>query len=77
MEEGKIMIDITSEQKQFLKDYVSNIDELIAADDLGELLSAIDDAIVDNIMNNKIEPNEPDEIGIKIQQVYDQIYNQN
>lgn len=71
------MIDITSEQKQFLKKYVTNIDELIDADDLGELLSAIDDAIVDNIMNNKTEPNEPDEIGIKIQQIYDQIYNQN
>lgn len=77
MEEGKIMINITSEQKQFLKEYVTNIDELIAADDLGELLSAIDDAIVDNIMNNKIEQNEPDEIGIKIQQIYDQLYNQN
>lgn len=71
------MINITSEQKQFLKEYVTNIDELIAADDLGELLSAIDDAIVDNIMNNKIEQNEPDEIGIKIQQIYDQLYNQN
>ena len=34
----------------------------------------IDDAIVDNILDHN---DEPDEIGIKLQRIYDQIYNQN
>lgn len=68
------MISITEEQKIYLREQSVDIGEALENDDLGELLLAIDDAIVDNIVDNN---DEPDEIGIKLQQIYDQIYNQN
>lgn len=68
------MISITEEQKNYLREQSVDIGEALENDDLGELLLAIDDAIVDNIVDNN---DEPDEIGIKLQQIYDQIYNQN
>ena len=51
-----------------------DINDALRNDDLGALLLVIDDAIVDNIVDLN---DEPDEIGIKLQRIYDQIYNQN
>lgn len=68
------MINITEEQKQYLKEQNVDIREALENDDLGELLLAIDDAIVDNIVDHN---DEPDETGIKLQRIYDQVYNQN
>lgn len=68
------MINITEEQKQYLKEQNVDIREALENDDLGELLLAIDDAIVDNIVDHH---DEPDETGIKLQRIYDQVYNQN
>ena len=51
-----------------------DIGPALEKDDLGELLLAIDDAIVDNILAHN---DEPDETGVKLQQVYDQVYYQN
>lgn len=65
---------IKNEQIEELKPYIENIDELIQNDDVQELLDAIDDVIVDNILGNN---DEPDEEGIRLQRIYDQIYNQN
>lgn len=65
---------ITDEQINELKPYIENLDELIAADDVEALLEAVDDIIVDNILGNN---DEPDDEGIKLQLIYDQIYNQN
>ena len=65
---------VNDEQIEILKPYIENIEDLISNDNLEELLEAIDDAIVDNILTNN---DEPDEEGIKIQRIYDQIYNQN
>lgn len=62
------------EQIEALKQYIENIEDLIASDDVQELLEAIDDIIVDNILGNN---DEPDEEGIKLQKIYDQINNQN
>lgn len=68
------MINITEKQKQYLKEQKVDISMALENDDLGELLLVIDDAIVDNIVDHN---DEPDETGIKLQRIYDQIYNQN
>ncbi len=65
---------IKDEQIEILKPYIENIDELVQNGSVQEVLDAIDDVIVDNILGND---DEPDEEGIKLQKVYDEIYNQN
>ena len=66
---------VTEEQIKKLKPYIKNIEELIAADDVNEVLLAIDDVIIDNILSHA--DNEPDAEGIRLQLIYDQIFNQN
>lgn len=68
------MIIVKPEQLKELKSYIDNIEELIVADDIQNLLDAIDDVIVDNILENN---DEPDDEGIRLQRIYDQIYMQN
>lgn len=68
------MIIVKPEQRRELKSYIVNIEELISADDIQNLLDAIDDVIVDNILGNN---DEPDDEGIRLQRIYDQIYMQN
>ncbi len=65
---------ITSEQRVVLDKYAPDTIQYVEKDDLGEFLTALDDHIVDDILANN---DEPSEIGIKLQRVYDQIYNQN
>lgn len=65
---------IKDNQIQILKPYIKNIDELVQTSSVQEVLDAIDDVIVDNILGNN---DEPDEEGIKLQRVYDEIYIQN
>lgn len=71
---GCNMIVIKEAQINELSSYIENIDDIIANGDIQDLLDAIDDVIVDNILGNN---DEPDEIGIKLQRIYDEIYNQN
>lgn len=65
---------IKNEQIEALKPYIENIEDLIAEDNVQLLLDVIDDAIVENILGND---DEPDAEGIKLQKVYDEIFNQN
>jgi len=65
---------IKEEQVKKLKPYIENIDELIKGDDVQAVLDAIDDVIVDNILGNN---DEPDEEGIALQKIYDEVFNQN
>ncbi|MCD7817848.1 MAG: hypothetical protein LUH07_02195 [Lachnospiraceae bacterium] len=65
---------IKSDQVEELKPYIENIEELIDTDDVQSVLDAIDDVIIDNILGNN---DEPDEEGIKLQRIYDQIMMQN
>ncbi len=65
---------INNEQIEILKPYIENLEKLIAENDVDTLLDSIDDVIVDNILGNN---DEPDEEGVKLQRIYDQIYNQN
>ncbi len=67
-------MNVTEEQIDILTRYIENLDELLAGDDVQELLDAIDDVIVNNILGNN---EEPDKEGILLQRIYDQIYNQN
>ena len=70
---GEIMV-INTKQIKALKPYIGNIEELIAAGDLQVVLDAIDDVIVDNALGNN---DEPDDVGIKLQKIYDDIFQQN
>lgn len=65
---------VTTEQIKVLKPYVENIEDLIEEGDVQTVLDAINDVIVDNILGNN---DEPDDEGIKLQKIYDEIFNQN
>lgn len=67
------MIIITDEQKKKLNNYVDNLERCIKEDDLEGLLLAIDDAIIYHIGDD----DEPDETGIMIQRIYDEIFEAN
>lgn len=68
------MILITDDQIQGLQQYIYNIDKYIQDDDIQGLLDAVDDVIISNILKNN---DEPDEEGVRIQGLYDDIYYQN
>ena len=61
---------VKTEQIEVLKPYIENIEELVESDDVQAVLDAIDDVIVDNILANN---DEPDDEGIKLQKIYDEI----
>lgn len=65
---------ISKGQIDTLKPYIKNLMELIKGDDVQILLDAIDNVIIDNILKNN---DEPDEEGVKLQKIYDEIYNKN
>ena len=65
---------VKAEQMEVLKPYIKNIEELVESDDVQAVLDAIDDVIVDNILANN---DEPDDEGIKLQKIYDEIFNEN
>lgn len=72
MIEGEVMI-VSTEDIIVLKNYIPNIEELIREGDVQKVLDAIDDEIIKNICMNEIEPNEPDEEGVRLQFIYDRI----
>lgn len=65
---------VKAEQIEALKPYIESIEDLIAGDNVQEVLDAIDDVIVGNILVNN---DEPDDEGIKLQKIYDAIFYQN
>lgn len=65
---------VKAEQIEMLKPYIEGIEDMIAEGDVQAVLDAIDDAIVDNILGND---DEPDDEGIKLQKIYDEIFAQN
>ena len=65
---------VKSEQIEVLKPYIDNIEDLVESDDVQSVLDAIGDVIVENILANN---DEPDDEGIKLQKIYDEIFNQN
>lgn len=65
---------IKTEQINMVKPYIENIEDIVKSGDVQAVLDAIDDVIVDNILANN---DEPDSEGIKLQKIYDEIFNQN
>lgn len=65
---------VKTEQIKVLKLHIEDIETLVASGDVQVVLDAIDDVIVDNILANN---DEPDEEGIKLQKIYDEIFDQN
>lgn len=64
------MVIISKEDIEYLKDNCINISTPMQNDDVEKVLEIIDDAIVDNIVDNN---DEPDDIGIYLQRIYDRI----
>ena len=64
---------ITKEQKDYLSKYIKNLDKVLLSDDIEDLLLEIDNAIVDTFDAN----GNPNDVGIKLQNIYDDIYNNN
>ena len=57
---------VKTEQIEMLKPHIENIEDLIETGDVQEVLDAIDDVIVDNILANN---DEPDDEGVKLQKI--------
>ena len=49
-------MNVTQEQREVLKRYIENIEDLISAGDVQVVLDAIDNVIVDNILAHNDEP---------------------
>lgn len=67
---GKMSIKITENQIEYLEDFINNMDELLMAGEVNDLLIAIDDAIIETFD----EDGYPDEKGNQLQKIYDEIY---
>lgn len=65
---------IKDEQIQELKRHIPDIEELIQTDDVQVVLDAIDDVIQNDILGND---DEPTELGIMLQKIYDSVYSMN
>lgn len=65
---------LTEKQKEKIIKYVQNGEKLIADDDLGELLTQLDNVIIGEGMNQNYEINK---LGVELQNLYDDIYYQN
>ena len=65
---------VTEEQKELLSDKMENFDEIIKSDNVNDLLIPLNDLIFMIGMNQNYDLNE---MGFKLQKVYDEIYDQN
>ena len=65
---------VCTEEIEKLKPYIDNIEELVKLDDVQLLFDVIDDVIIENMLSNN---DEPDEEGIKLQKIYDEISSRN
>lgn len=68
------MLKITDSQKQLLLEHLPAAAQCIEDNDIDQLLEDLDDKITEVGFEADYELNE---IGLKLQQLYDQIYSQN
>ena len=68
------MLKITDRQKQLLLEHLPAAAQCIEDNDIDQLLEDLDDKITEVGFDADYELNE---IGLKLQQLYDQIYSQN
>ena len=69
------MLKVTDEQYKLLKEYLPKIDEYIESDDIDELLSELDFAIVDYGFEHGQKQLNP--VGQELQRAYDIIHREN
>lgn len=72
-EEGKT-ISISNEQKDLLVQYLPDAEKMIIEGDIDAVLDRLDDKITEIGFDREYELNE---IGLQLQRLYDQLYNQN
>lgn len=65
---------VTEEQIQRVKPYIPEIEALVEAGNVQEVLDAVDAVVIDNILGHD---NEPDEEGLAIETIRDAIFYQN
>jgi len=65
---------ITKKQKELLIDKIEDIEKIIESDDVNDLLLPLDDLITEIGFDENYELNEE---GLKLQKLYDEIFNQN
>ncbi len=63
-------IIVTEEQKEYLEKHIQNLNRLLIDGEINELLISIDDAIIDTFDKEGY----PDEVGNRLQEIYDEIY---
>lgn len=68
------MINVTDEQRKLLAEHLENTEELFKSDDVNEILLPLDDLITEVGFDENYELNE---LGLKLQKLYDELYNQN
>lgn len=66
-------MNITLEQKEYLKEFIPDLEEIIKSDDVNDLLWILDEKILMRFDSNY----ELDAVGLKLQKIYDDIYYQN
>lgn len=65
---------VTQQQQKVLIDKIDNLEKLINSDDVNDLLLPLDDLITEIGFDENYELNEE---GLKLQKVYDEIFEQN
>ena len=61
---------ITEEQKDLLQEHIEDLEQLLLSDDINDLLLEIDDAMLYTLDEN----GKPNEEGVKLCKIYDEIY---
>ena len=65
---------LTSEQTEFLKKNIEGFEKFLESDDVDGLLDAISDY---QLMVGFQKNDEPNELGLKIERIYDEVLSQN
>ena len=68
------MINLTDDQKQFIRDNFENADKLISSDDVNVLLDKLDDLILEK---GHDENQDITDVGRDMEKIYDSIYANN
>ena len=68
------MLNISNEQKDLLVKYLPNVEQCVTAGDIDTVLDLLDNKITEIGFNPEYELNE---VGLKLQRLYDELYNQN
>ncbi len=68
------MLNVDKSQEQLLLTYLPSAQKHIECDDINQLLEDLDDKITEIGFDSNYDLNE---VGLKLQRLYDQLYNQN